>query len=65
MKSPVAPKRSPRRKEGSRYNRYSAKYDAHYDSRTGRWLEAKCDDVYACPYCLGRPERFPITQKPS
>lgn len=36
--------------------RRSAKFDAFFDPRTGRWLEKKCGDP-ACEFCRNRPPR--------
>ena len=34
---------------------YSARYDAFYEIRTGRWTESNCGDP-DCYYCKDRPE---------
>lgn len=36
---------------------YSEQYDAFYDTKTGEWLESKCDDPN-CEYCSNRPEKY-------
>ncbi len=33
---------------------YSAKHDAYYSRKTGRWLEKKCGEP-GCPSCKNRP----------
>jgi len=36
--------------------KHCEKYDAYYESKTGKWLEGKCSSK-DCEYCSKRPEK--------
>ncbi len=36
--------------------KHCEKYDAYFESRTGKWLEEKCEDK-KCEFCGSRPDK--------
>ena len=42
---------------------YNDRHDAYYETKTRKWVEAKCKDR-ACEFCVGRPDKAPNPARP-